>query len=104
MLMAGIYEYYKANAPERQNYGLYHNLSLKTLYAERGVFTVVINAAVYVSGIAIIVSVSALAIEARGNNQKLSEAKNWIMRVLIISLLIFAVTGGIMLIQEIGMD
>lgn len=101
---SGIYDYYKSNAPHNQDYGLYQRLSGKSLYAEQGIYTIVMNAAVILSGIAFLVSLIALTIEARAGNQKLSDAKKWIIRVLIISVLIFAVTGIIVLIQNSSLD
>lgn len=109
-VVAGIYDFYLKEPRKSagtdvtdRRYGLYDILSQKTLHVERGVFYIAMEAAAILSGIAFLISVTALAVSARGKSEKLKEVKDWIVRVVFISGLIFAVTGIIYLIQTFGL-
>lgn len=111
-VVAGIYDFYlkepaKAYGPQSEihdrRYSLYKEWAAKTLYVERGIFAIVMEAAVILSGIAFLVSVAALGISAHGKSEKLKEAKDWIVRVVLISGLIFGVTGIVYMVQAFGL-
>ena len=67
-----------------------------------GVYYIVLKAAVFLSGIAMTLAFGTLAINAR-HPEKIKEIKSWLERIGIVSALIFAVTGLMMLIQEISL-
>lgn len=97
LLSTGIFDVYESTS--NKNYGLYKDLGGKTLGLGVGVYNIVLLAAVYISGIAFIVSAILLIINSRGSSQKLNESKKYIIRVFIVSVLIFGVTGLITLVQ-----
>lgn len=76
------------------------------LSAERGVFGILMNVSVFAAGVALLAAVLLLAISASGgtSSKTFQEAKKWIIRIIVISVLIFATTGLITLIGIIGMD
>lgn len=99
----GVYDYYTKKSSDSKKYGIYQPIANKTLETEQGIFSIVMLAAVYASGIAFFVSVITLVIATFGNNQKLAEGKMLIIRVVIITFCIFAVTGAVTLVQRAGL-
>lgn len=101
VLLTGIYDFYKT--PEK-GYGIYGNLDLQTEGVSVGIFHILQNVAVYSGVIALLLAAAYLAISARDSAKGLQEAKSWILRILILSVLIFAVSGLVVLFQRIGLD
>ncbi len=99
-MLSGIFDVY--NSPSNTDYGLYAELGEKTLDLGVGTYNIILVAAVYLSGIAFVVSGIMLIVNSRSSSQKISESKKLISRVFIISTLIFSVTGLIMLVQAMA--
>jgi len=71
-----------------------------------GIFRILLNASVFFAFIAFMSAVILLAISAGGgaSSQKLQEAKKWLIRIFIISILIFGVTSIINFVGNTGLD
>ena len=85
-------------------FGLYDEMASKSLSLTRGFFHIFMNTAVFASGIAILFSAVALIIAARQGPQRLNEVKGRLAKILIISILIFTVTGAVTFISGLGLD
>lgn len=59
---------------------------------------------VYASGLAILIAAILLIINANSGGEKLSDAKKYVVRVLIVSILIFAVSGLVLLVSDAGVS
>ena len=69
-----------------------------------GVFNILMSVAVFAAAIAIMVSGALIAINARKGGEALEKAKANFGRVFIVSVLIFAVGGLVMLVSSVGLD
>lgn len=106
ILLSGIYDGYErvVQTHEVGDGSLWWNFFNRGLDAEAGFYSLLMTLGVYASAISIVVSAIMLIIEAGGNSQKLTEAKNNIIKVIIVSILIFAVCGFVNMISSVGMD
>lgn len=99
-----MYDIYRETGTPNHVTGLWGYFESKTSELEGGFFHIAMNIAVYASGIAILLSAAYLALAARQGAEKLKDAKGRVMKVLIVSILIFSVTGFMSLIQTFGLD
>lgn len=78
----------------------------KLLGTDAGIYSILMNVAVFAAGIALLAAVLLLAISAGGgaSSKTFQEAKKWIIRIIVISVLIFGVTGLVTLVGVMGMD
>ncbi|MBR4606508.1 MAG: hypothetical protein IKO41_09845 [Lachnospiraceae bacterium] len=85
-------------------YGLFSDAGV--LGTDAGVYRILMNVAVFAAGIALLAAVLLLAISASGgaSSKTFQEAKRWIIRIIVISVLIFGVTGLVTLVGVMGMD
>lgn len=97
-----MFDVYKGS--DTGDYGLWGYFSKNSLGLEQGIFFILIRAAVIASGISFFSALVMLIIGAWFKNQKLADAKAKLIRVLVISVLIFAVSGFVALLQKIGLD
>lgn len=76
------------------------------LKTDQGIYRILLNVSISAAGIALLAAVLLLAISAGGgtSSKTFQEAKGWVVRIIIISILIFAVTGLITLIGTMGLD
>lgn len=78
----------------------------RVLSMDSGFFHIMQTVAVFAAGIAFLAAVTLLAISAGGgtSSKTFQEAKKWVLRVIVISILIFGVTGLITMVGAMGMD
>ncbi len=71
-----------------------------------GIYQIILNASVFFAFVAFMSAVILFAISAGGgtSSQKFQEAKKWLIRIFIISILIFGVTSIIDFIGNTGLD
>lgn len=69
-----------------------------------GVFNILMSVAVFAAAIAIMVSGALIAINARKGGEALEKAKVNFGKVVLVSVLIFAVGGLVMLVSSVGLD
>ncbi len=66
------------------------------------IYKILATAGVYASGLAILIAACMLIINAQSGGEKLSDAKKYVVRVLIVSILIFGVSGFVLMVAEAG--
>lgn len=89
---------------KKSDAGIYDKLAKSTLYAEVGIFHIIVNAGVYLAVISAIISAILFIIGSSGKSGKLAEAKGRIVRVFVVSVLFFAVGSIINFLQSMGLD
>ena len=99
-LLTGPYDIFeKQKVP-----GAYAPLGQKTYRAEVYIYEILLTVGVYASLITFLISLICYVAPVLGHSAKLAESKKLIAKVIIVSGLIFAVTGAVELIQGIGLD
>ena len=104
VLWNGYYDYYKTHD---SHLGLYNELDAQTMGPASGIYHIFLNVAVYSGLISFLLAVAYLAInarESRNGGKGLAEAKSWILRVFLISMIIFGLSGALTILQSIGLD
>ena len=71
-----------------------------------GVYRIILNASIFFTAMAFLSAVALLAISAGGgaSSKTLQDAKKWLIRIFIISVLIFGIASLINLIGGVGLD
>ena len=80
---------------------LFTDLGERVLDAEVSLYHLIAKIGVYASGIAIIVSAILLIINSCSGGTKLADSKTYVIRVLIVSILLFGVTGLVLMVDSI---
>ncbi|MCR5719950.1 MAG: hypothetical protein K6F84_05240 [Lachnospiraceae bacterium] len=81
---------------------IYKSFFNKLLNHEQGLIFIIMNLAVYLSVIAVIVSAVMLIAATFGSSEKLTEAKQKILRVFLVTICIFGTTSIINLIANLA--
>ncbi len=100
------YEYYEKEGHKNLHGGGWGYVWDKTKPVDVGIYRILMNAAVFSAGIALLAAILLLALSAGGgaSSKTFQDAKKWIIRILIISILIFASSGLVTLIGSLGLD
>lgn len=83
--------------------GMFSDLYGQTTEAGATIYFVLLRVGVYASGLAILVCAVSLIRNSKAGSPKLAEAKANAVKVLIVSALIFAVTGAVCFLQKLGL-
>jgi len=95
--------YYKSyHNVDKADLGLYEVLRIKSQDVGVGVYNILLIAAVFLSGIAWIVSAILLIIASKNSGGKLSEAKKNLIKTFVVSVCIFSVSGILTLVQALA--
>ena len=84
--------------------GIYENLANATLEAEQSVFQLIVTAGVYISVSCAVMAGILIIIGSKDQGGKLAEAKGFLGKVFILSILFFGVCGIVTLVQTMGLD
>lgn len=87
---------------EQDNSNLYGEVENVVNEATVSVYELLAKIGVYASGIAIMVAAAILIINAASGGEKLADAKRYVVRVLIVSILIFGVSGLVITVMNAG--
>ena len=103
-MAAGIYDYYKEGGYKNTD-GAWNVFKYGIRDADVGIWRILFNASVFAAGIALLAAIALLAISAGGGRsaKDFQEAKRWLVRIIVVSILIFAVTGLISLVGGMGL-
>ena len=85
-------------------YGKYAGIAGKTKGMEQEIYHIILNVGVYLSAICFMVAGAMLVINSRGKSERLSEAKGFLTKTLIISALVFGVTNLVNIVITMGLD
>lgn len=101
----GYYDYYKEDSHNSYGSG-WGYLWDGIRGADVGIWRIMMNVAVFSAGIALLAAILLLALSVIGgtSSKTFQEAKKWIVRIIIISVLIFASSGLITLVGTMGLD
>ena len=89
---------------KESNAGIYENFGDATLVAEQSVFQLIMTAGVYISVSCVIIAGIMIILGSNDRGGKLAEAKGFLMKVFVISILFFGVCGLVTLFQGMGLD
>lgn len=93
-LLAGPFDAYKdVDTSKDADYGMYSHLAASTLETEVGIYHILQTAGVYLIAIALVLGGILLMVSKFGSPAKMGESKSNIVKILIVSILMFAVAG-----------
>ena len=103
---AGIYEYYNETGMNNFEGTGWKFFGHEIRDFDVGIFRIVFNASIFCAVMAFLSAAALLAINAGGgtSSKALQDEKKWLVRIFIISVLIFGVTSLINLIGGAGLD
>jgi len=84
--------------------GIYENFGDATLAAEQSIFQLIMTAGVYISVCCAIIAGIMIILGSNDKGGKLAEAKGFLVKVFIISILFFGVCGLVTLVPGMGLD
>ena len=99
-VLNGFYNVYR-----RYNTGedsQYEELASGTLALEQGIYSIIMDVAVYASGIAFMMAAISLYINSRSSSKKHAESKSNLIKVMAISALIWAVVNIVQIVYDAG--
>ena len=102
MLLTGIYDYYKQHNPANESIWSFFKEIEKN---DAQIWKILLNVSIFAAGIAFLAAVILLAVTAGGGRgaKEFQEAKRWLLRLIVISVLTFAVTGIITMVGTAGL-